>query len=170
MKDFRTIRVERGQVTTVVFDRPERLNALDDVMFQELQALFAELTARPPRALVLTGAGRAFCAGADLREGGIEGLDAADRGRRVAERLRERMNPMILSYVDLPCPKVAAVNGVAAGGGASLALLADIVVAARSASFVQVFGPKLAIVPDLGFVEGVTAFRERRAPRFGEVS
>lgn len=147
---FQALQVDRSAtgVMTVRMNRPDRLNALDRVMVAELHQVFAEAAAAPPRALVLTGAGRGFCAGADLLDWPFDA--SADRGRAVAESMQQHFNPMVAAYYDLACPKIAAVNGVAAGGGANLALLADIVVAGHSASFVQVFGPRLGLAPDLG--------------------
>ena len=134
-------------VVRLTLDRPQRLNALSLQLVDELRAAFQALQGASPRAVILTGAGRAFCAGADLLDAQFEGPGLGDR---IAALMQERYHPMIEALVALPCPLIAAVNGVAAGGGASLALLADLVVAARSATFVQVFTPQLGLVPDLG--------------------
>jgi 2-(1,2-epoxy-1,2-dihydrophenyl)acetyl-CoA isomerase len=135
-------------VVTVTMNRPDRLNALNPQMVEELGEAFTGFARSLPRVMVLTGAGRGFCAGADLLASTFDG--EGQRGDSVAASMKARFNPMVEALHNVPCPKIAAVNGVAAGGGASLALLCDLVVAARSASFIQVFGPKLGLVPDLG--------------------
>lgn len=147
---YQTILVEDRDdgVVTVTMNRPDRLNALNPQMVAELHEAFTGLGRTMPRVMILTGAGRGFCAGADLLASTFDG--EGSRGEIVAERMQRHFNPMVEALHAVPCPKVAAVNGVAAGGGASLALLCDLVVAAKSASFIQVFGPKLGLVPDLG--------------------
>jgi 2-(1,2-epoxy-1,2-dihydrophenyl)acetyl-CoA isomerase len=98
------------------------------------------------RVLVLTGAGRAFCSGQDLSErAGVARGESADLG----ESLAQHYNPLVLALRSLPIPVIAAVNGVAAGSGANVALACDVVIATRSASFIQPFG-KLGLVPDCG--------------------
>lgn len=147
---YDTILVETRDdgVVTVTMNRPDRLNALNQQMVEDLRAAFEGLAKAPPRVMILTGAGRGFCAGADLLASTFDGPGA--KGEVVAQRMLDHFNPMTAALYAVPCPKIAAVNGVAAGGGASLALLCDLVVAAKSASFIQVFGPKLGLVPDLG--------------------
>ncbi len=141
----------RGAVAHVTLNRPERLNALDQQLVAELTAAAAAIAADPAiRAAVLSGAGRAFCAGADLMRGGVRDAADGDRGAAVGASMREQFNPMISAWYRLPVPVVAAVNGIAAGAGVSLALVGDIVLAARSASFAQLFAPKLGLMPDLG--------------------
>jgi 2-(1,2-epoxy-1,2-dihydrophenyl)acetyl-CoA isomerase len=135
-----------GGITRLTLNRPDKLNALCRELFEELLAALGEAGADPDcRVVVLTGAGRAFCAGQELgeevyRKGGPQ----PDIGAIV-----ERYNPLIERLRGLPKPVVAAVNGIAAGAGASLALAADIVVARRSASFLQAFA-KIGLVPDCG--------------------
>jgi len=127
----------------ITLNRPERLNALNVEMAAALDAAFDEAAAdKTCRALLLTGAGRGFCAGQDLTE--IVGASPAD-----LERLLEHYHPLILKIRALPIPVVCAVNGVAAGAGANLALACDIVLAARSATFVQAF-TRIGLVPDCG--------------------
>ncbi len=138
---------KRDSVYTLTLNRPERLNALDLPTIAEFRKICEELHAKSPRAVIVTGAGRGFCAGADLIAIPAEGTSI---GERIASQMASHFNPAVLAFRGLPCPTIAAVNGVAAGGGASLALLADICVASRSATFVQVFGPRLGLVPDLG--------------------
>jgi 2-(1,2-epoxy-1,2-dihydrophenyl)acetyl-CoA isomerase len=127
----------------ITLNRPERLNALNVEMAAALDAAFDEAAAdKTCRALLLTGAGRGFCAGQDLTE--IVGASPAD-----LERLLEHYHPLILKIRALSIPVVCAVNGVAAGAGANLALACDIVLAARSATFVQAF-TRIGLVPDCG--------------------
>jgi 2-(1,2-epoxy-1,2-dihydrophenyl)acetyl-CoA isomerase len=119
------------------------LNALNVEMAAALDAAFDEAAAdKTCRALLLTGAGRGFCAGQDLTE--IVGASPAD-----LERLLEHYHPLILKIRALSIPVVCAVNGVAAGAGANLALACDIVLAARSATFVQAFA-RIGLIPDCG--------------------
>jgi 2-(1,2-epoxy-1,2-dihydrophenyl)acetyl-CoA isomerase len=131
-------------VATITLNRPEALNALTVPMKQALLAAFRQVGRDAVvRAVVLTGAGRAFCAGQDLRER-LE-LDAAPLGVEV----RERYNPIIRAMRSLPKPIVAAINGVAAGAGASLAMASDIRIASEGASFALAFG-RVGLVPDSG--------------------
>jgi 2-(1,2-epoxy-1,2-dihydrophenyl)acetyl-CoA isomerase len=139
------LRVERsGAVATLTLDRPAALNALTVPLKDELLAVFRSLEGdRTVRAVVLTGAGRAFCAGQDLRER----LDPDAAPLEV--ELRERYNPIIRAMRALEQPIVGAINGVAAGAGASLAFACDVRLAAEGASFVLAFG-RIGLVPDSG--------------------
>lgn len=131
-------------VTTVTLNRPDALNSLTVPMKEALLAAFQAIAGRrETRAVVLTGAGRAFCAGQDLRE--RLQPDAAPLGAEV----RERYNPIIRAMRGLDQPIVAAINGVAAGAGASLAMAADIRIAADTASIALAFG-RVGLVPDSG--------------------
>ena len=131
-------------IATITLDRPDALNALTIPMKQDLlAALKAAGRDRAVRAIVLTGAGRAFCAGQDLKER----LEPA--APPLAEELRERYNPIIRAMRDLDQPIVGAINGVAAGAGASLAFACDLRVAAETASFALAFG-RIGLVPDSG--------------------
>jgi 2-(1,2-epoxy-1,2-dihydrophenyl)acetyl-CoA isomerase len=142
---FTTIRLEVADaVATITLDRPDALNALTVPMKTELLAALRTIGRdRSVRAVVLTGAGRAFCAGQDLKER-LE-PDAAP----LVVELRERYNPIIRAMRALDQPIVGAVNGVAAGAGASLAFACDVRLAAESASFVLAFG-RIGLVPDSG--------------------
>jgi 2-(1,2-epoxy-1,2-dihydrophenyl)acetyl-CoA isomerase len=131
-------------VATITLNRPDALNALTVPMKRALLDAFRAVERDAAvRAVILTGAGRAFCAGQDLRER-LE-PDAAPLGVEV----RERYNPIIRAMRALPKPIVAAINGVAAGAGASLAMAADIRIAADTASFALAFG-RVGLVPDSG--------------------
>jgi len=139
------VRVEIGDaVATIKLDRPDALNALTIPMKEALARTFEELAAdRTVRAVILTGAGRAFCAGQDLRER-LE-PDAPSLG----DELREHYNPIVRAMRALPKPIVGAINGVAAGAGASLAFACDLRIAAEGASFVLAFG-RIGLIPDSG--------------------
>ena len=140
-----TVRLEVADgIATITLDRPDALNALTVPMKRELLAAFRAVTRDPEaRVVILTGAGRAFCAGQDLKER-LE-PDAAPLGVEV----RERYNPIIQAMRGLPKPIVGAINGVAAGAGASLALACDIRLVAEGATIALAFG-RVGLVPDSG--------------------
>lgn len=142
---YTTIRIEVSEgIATVTLDRPDALNALTVPMKQELLATFRAIARnKSVRAVVLTGAGRAFSAGQDLKER-LE-PDAAP----LAVELRERYNPIIRAMRALDQPIVGAINGIAAGAGASLAFACDLRLAAENASFLLAFG-RIGLVPDSG--------------------
>ncbi len=146
---FETIQLEmRGAVCLLTLNRPERLNALTVAVGKEFQSAIGEARERGARAMVLTGAGRAFCAGGDLRE--MQEI-AGREGRLEAffdEPLRV-LNDVILLIRNTPLPFIAAVNGAASGGGCNLALACDLVVAAEGARFNQAF-IKIGLSPDCG--------------------
>ena len=131
----------------VMLNRPDKLNAFNAKMHGELARALEEAANDPAcRALLLTGAGRGFCAGQDLSERAMgEGAAPVDLG----ETIEAFYNPLVRRLRSLPFPLVVAVNGVAAGAGANIALAGDIVIAARSASFIQSFA-KIGLVPDSG--------------------
>lgn len=140
---FETIRYDLAAgVATLTLDRPEVRNGLNAPMRRELVAAIARAGSEA-RALVLTGAGRAFCSGQDLAE--ARAMGAPDFGKV----LREEYEPLLAALDDCPIPTLAAVNGAAAGAGANLALAADVVIAARSAIFVQAFS-RIGLIPDAG--------------------
>jgi len=136
-------------VAVLALNRPAVLNALSPAMVGEMRIALAALPDSGARALLLTGRGKGFCAGADLA-GDVFSSNAGGFGESVAQALDTVFNPLIEALYGLDLPVVSAINGVAAGGGIGLALVADICIAAHSASFVQVFGPRLGIVPDAG--------------------
>ena len=140
------IRVERREGYRVVtLNRPERMNALDRSSVLALIAALEEAEADEGcRALLLTGAGRGFCAGADLAAQGGEAIS-----RDAGETIEQTWNPLARKLHSLRMPTVCAVNGVAAGAGANVALGCDIVLAARSARFIQVFS-RIGLIPDAG--------------------
>ena len=134
-----------GPVARLTLNRPDRLNALTRVMLGELRAAVAAVAADPGlRVLVITGAGRGFCAGQDLRD-----ADAVTDPAAIAAVIRDGYNPLVQALVALPQPVIAMVNGIAAGAGCSLALAADLAVAGESASFAFAFG-RIGLVPDAG--------------------
>ncbi|AGJ86194.1 2-(1,2-epoxy-1,2-dihydrophenyl)acetyl-CoA isomerase [Raoultella ornithinolytica] len=146
MDAFILSEVEQG-VMTITLNRPDRLNSFNDLMHQQLAACLTQAERdENVRCLLITGAGRGFCAGQDLNDRNVDPSGPApDLGLSV-ERF---YNPLVRRLAALPKPVIAAVNGVAAGAGATLALGCDIVLAARSANFVMAFS-KLGLVPDCG--------------------
>jgi 2-(1,2-epoxy-1,2-dihydrophenyl)acetyl-CoA isomerase len=144
--------VEDG-LAVLRLNRPEVLNSLNETILQELlHAGRAIATDDSVRAVLLTGNGRGFCAGADLGAMDTDRSSSAciDRGNNVAEQMETLFNPVVELFANMSKPVIAAVNGIAAGGGMGLALSADMVIAAESASFMQVFIPQLGIIPDMG--------------------
>jgi 2-(1,2-epoxy-1,2-dihydrophenyl)acetyl-CoA isomerase len=132
-------------VATITLNRPDRLNALTHQMFDELQDALSKVEADPDqRAVVLTGAGRGFCAGADLKAA----LEAED-GEGPENDLETHYNPLVKRLQTIDVPVIGAINGVAAGAGCSVALSCDIVLAGRSASFLQAFA-RIGLIPDAG--------------------
>jgi 2-(1,2-epoxy-1,2-dihydrophenyl)acetyl-CoA isomerase len=142
--------MERGAVALVTLNRPDALNSFTRQMHRELWAALDRAEANPVvRALVLTGAGRGFCAGADLAEfdfaPGPDLVQRADPGPVIDQAF----NPTARRIQSLRMPVIAAVNGVAAGAGVSLAMTCDIAIAAPGASFIQAFS-KIGLIPDAG--------------------
>lgn len=138
--------VQNG-VMTLTLNRPERLNSFNDEMHRQLAQVLTQAERDDTiRCLLITGAGRAFCAGQDLNDRNVNPTgDAPDLGASV----ENFYNPLVKRLAALPKPVIAAVNGVAAGAGATLALGCDIVIAARSVNFIMSFS-KLGLVPDCG--------------------
>ncbi|HMO44418.1 MAG TPA: enoyl-CoA hydratase-related protein [Rubrivivax sp.] len=147
MSESAVLYAAEGGVATLTMNRPQVLNSLDDSLLSGLRETLARAKADPAvRAVLLTGAGRGFCAGADLAASAeIQGQGPGD----VSQGLRERYHPIVLAMRQFPKPIVGAVNGVAAGAGMSLALACDIVLAGESASFLQAF-TRIGLVPDCG--------------------
>ena len=134
-------------VATITLNRPDKLNAVNEAMHRELAQAFDRIEADAAiRAVLLTGAGRGFCAGQDL---GDRMVGAGDAPPDLGDTLERTYNPLIRRICRLERPVVCAVNGVAAGAGANLALNCDLVLAARSAQFIEPFC-KLGLVPDAG--------------------
>ncbi|MEM7507682.1 MAG: enoyl-CoA hydratase-related protein [Pseudomonadota bacterium] len=140
---FETIRYTCDQdVATIILNQPDSLNAFTAPMRREVMMALDDARDNA-RALVLTGAGRGFCAGQDLGDLGKPETVNLER------LLTEEYHPVIQAIADCPIPTICAVNGIAAGAGANLALAADIVIAARSASFLQAFA-RIGLMPDAG--------------------
>lgn len=140
-----------GAVLTLTLNRPQALNSFTGALHEALMgALKAAATDTSVRCVVLTGAGRAFCAGQDLSDPAIApDLTPGAAPKDIGKLIEERYKPLALLVHDFPVPMLAAVNGVAAGAGANLALNCDMVLAARSATFIQAFS-KIGLVPDCG--------------------
>jgi 2-(1,2-epoxy-1,2-dihydrophenyl)acetyl-CoA isomerase len=141
---------ERGAVAIATLNRPQALNSFTRQMHRELGAAMERVEANTAiRALVITGAGRGFCAGADLSEFDFApGPDLMERANP-GPVIDQAFNPTVRRLQALRVPTIAAVNGVAAGAGASLAMTCDIAIAAPGASFIQAFS-KIGLIPDAG--------------------
>jgi 2-(1,2-epoxy-1,2-dihydrophenyl)acetyl-CoA isomerase len=135
-----------GGVARLTLNRPDKLNSFTIQMHGEVRHALDSLTSSDARVLVLSGAGRGFCAGQDL---GDRAVSPGSKGVDLGESIDKYYKPLILNLQSLPMPVIAAVNGVAAGAGANIALACDLVIAARSASFIQSFS-KIGLLPDSG--------------------
>jgi 2-(1,2-epoxy-1,2-dihydrophenyl)acetyl-CoA isomerase len=143
MSDPTILYSEADGVARITLNRPDRLNSFTAAMHGELrEALDAAANAR---VIILTGAGRSFCAGQDLNDRAVTPGQAVDLG----ETVEQSWNPLVRRVAALPQPVIARVNGVAAGAGANIALACDLVVAGRSAKFIQSFA-NLGLIPDSG--------------------
>lgn len=138
--------IEDG-VALLSLNRPEQLNSFNTAMHGEVREALKQVRQNPEaRVLLLTGEGRGFCAGQDLSDRNVApGAEAPDLGQSI----EQFYNPLIRTLRDLPLPVICAVNGVAAGAGANIPLACDLVLAARSASFIQAFC-KIGLIPDSG--------------------
>lgn len=132
-----------GPIARVTLNRPDRLNSFTVQMHEELRDALTKLG--EARVIVLTGAGRGFCAGQDLNDRAVAPGKAVDLG----ETVQQCWNPLIRALTSLPQPVIARVNGVAAGAGANIALACDIVIAGKSAKFIQSFSA-IGLIPDSG--------------------
>lgn len=136
---------KKGNVACITFNRPDAYNSVTkDVAMLFLAYMKQAQTDKEVRAVYITGNGKAFCAGQDLKE-----VIDPDNGLELENIVSHHFNPMALAVFNMPKPVIAAVNGVAAGAGANLALLCDIVVASEKASFLQAFS-KIGLIPDTG--------------------
>ena len=133
------------RVATITLNRPDQLNSFTAGMHRELRNALDKVERQRARALILTGAGRGFCAGQDLSELNFTPGQMTDLGQLIDEQF----NPLVRRLRAMPLPVIAAVNGVAAGAGANLALACDIVMAAENACFLQAF-VKIGLLPDSG--------------------
>jgi len=148
MMSYETILfAQDGAIARLTLNRPDRLNSFTDAMHAEVRDALGKVRADgSARVLLLTGAGRGFCAGQDLGDRAVApGGTAVDLGASIERNYK----PLVLTLRSLPLPVVCAVNGVAAGAGANLAFACDIVIAARSAAFIEPFC-KLGLIPDTG--------------------
>src|SRR5471032_3147669 len=146
MTDQPILTEQRAGYRVITFNRPDRLNAFNEAMHEALRAALAEAQADEScRALLITGSGRGFCTGQDLSD------RLAKPGENIVlgGTLEQHYNPLIRKLRALPFPVIAAVNGAAAGAGCNIALACDIVLAARSASFIQSFA-RVGLLPDCG--------------------
>ena len=144
-----TLTVADG-IAQLTLNRPSTLNALNDAMFREIPMAVTEASQAGARALLITGAGRGFCSGADLVGRPFAPTTTAEQ-RELNNRIGfERVISLVRGINEAPMPVVCAINGVAAGGGVGIALAGDVILMARSARFVLTFVPKLGLVPDVG--------------------
>ena len=147
MTDLQLVRMKReGSVAVITLDRPDKFNAVNSQMHADLAAAFSQVARdRDVRAVLVAAEGKAFCAGQDLTE--FAGMNREDF--RVDDHVRRTFNQLVMRMRSLELPIVAAVNGVAAGAGASIALAADIRICSDKASFLQAF-VRIGLVPDTG--------------------
>ena len=156
--DYRNILFEtRSGVAFVTLNRPESLNSFTADMHAEMRDAMQQVAAdKTIRCLLLTGAGRGFCAGQDLNDRAV-----APGGKmpNLGESIEQNYNPLVRAIIHLEKPVVCAVNGIAAGAGANIALACDIVLAGRSAGFIQGFS-RIGLVPDSGHLDPAASGRK----------
>ncbi len=152
MSDKPVILTVKDGIAEIRLNRPGVLNALSRDMLGMLRDCVAEIAERDDVGVcTLTGEGRAFCAGADLTDPMMgSDLPPGRRGENCVSVMDNEINAMVRDFHTLRLPKLSIVNGIAAGGGVGLAFVSDIVIAAKSASFLEPFVPKLGLIPDLG--------------------
>ncbi|MDX1808427.1 MAG: enoyl-CoA hydratase [Sulfurospirillaceae bacterium] len=145
---YTTIRFEIEQsIATLTLNRPEVFNSLNEIMHEELKdVLFKIKNDKSIRVLVITGEGRAFCAGQDLND---RSVNSKDEKLDLGESIEKKYNPLIKSIYNLEIPVICKINGVAAGAGVGIALACDFIISVDSASFIQAFC-KIGLVPDSG--------------------
>ena len=137
-------------IAQLTLNRPATLNALNEAMFREIPMAIDEAAVAGARALLITGAGRGFCSGADLVGRGFA-TTTTEAQRETVNRIGfEKVISLVRGINEAPMPVVCAINGVAAGGGVGIALAGDVILMATSARFVLTFVPKLGLVPDVG--------------------
>jgi len=138
-------------VLILKLNRPEVLNAMNrDLIVGLLEHINKTSDDDDVRAIIITGNGRGFCAGADLVDGGWPNEDNLSAGQSAGKNMETAFNPLVKAITQSNKPVITAINGIAAGGGVGLALSGDIVIAAESAKFKLVFGPNLGIISDVG--------------------
>ncbi len=142
---------KHNAIACLTLNTPDNLNALNKALMDAALTALDDIASDPTvRAFILTGAGRAFCAGADLKSTLFSPDDPQARAEQIRTMMLETFHPLIEQISKLKMPTVAAVNGLAAGGGVGLALSCDLVLAVPESSFSLVFVPRLGLIPDLG--------------------
>lgn len=150
MSDAFVLASQEGPVLTLTLNRPAALNSFNGAMHEQLRSALDAAAARPDvRCVVLTGAGRGFCAGQDLADPMVAPSPAGEPPKDLGRTVELLYKPLVQRLRAMPVPVVAAVNGVAAGAGANLALNCDLVLAGQSASFIQAFA-RIGLIPDTG--------------------
>jgi len=149
--EYIVITINEQGVALLELNRPRILNVLNAQLMEEMSCALRELADdESVRALIVTGRGRGFCAGADLSHVSTDNAAGQTLGQAISRQMRDYFNPLMVLLYEFPRPVVSALNGIAAGGGAGIALCADIVLASSDASLKVVQVPKLGIVADLG--------------------
>jgi 2-(1,2-epoxy-1,2-dihydrophenyl)acetyl-CoA isomerase len=153
--DTASLTITPDGIAILTLNRPEALNALNTALVSRMRQHIKSIANNDNvRVLVITGSGRGFCSGAEMKPSEQKLTDPSGKklsaGQSVGQSMRDTYNPLMDELYHLKKPIIVSVNGICAGGGVGLALIGDIVIAGESASFVQVFAPKLGLVPDLG--------------------
>jgi len=151
MTDLILKTLDDNGVLTITLNRPDVLNSLNRPIIEALIEAFNDASTNDDvRVVILTGAGRGFCAGADLLDGQWPREQGWSAGQSTAHAMKVGFNPLVRAVTGCDKPVLTAINGMAAGGGVGLALCGDLVIAGQSAKFKLVFGPQLGIIPDVG--------------------